>query len=175
MAMTVLAIGGAGVIAMQKASVQGNDDARKLDVANSIAREWVDRLQRDTSKWTLPDASNPTGNNIDRAKLLSGHVTGDWYFPNDYIANGMSPGFDMLGRDLETAKLGDAQFCVHVRLAWLVQNEMVRAEVRVFWPRGLGVAPPATFCAADNLAVTGKTDVYHFVQVVTALRRSAGQ
>ena len=48
MALTVLAIGGAGVITMQKTSVTGNLDARKAtDVANSIARMWVERLRQD--------------------------------------------------------------------------------------------------------------------------------
>ena len=50
MAMTVMAIGGAAVMTMQKTSVTGNLDARKADVANSIARTWVERLQRDSMR-----------------------------------------------------------------------------------------------------------------------------
>jgi prepilin-type N-terminal cleavage/methylation domain-containing protein len=56
--MTLLAIGAAGVMAMQKAAVQGHQDARQMDVANAIAREWMERLRRDAMMWT-PDATKP--------------------------------------------------------------------------------------------------------------------
>lgn len=39
LAITVLMIGSAGVMSMQKASIQGNFDARRLDLANSIAHD----------------------------------------------------------------------------------------------------------------------------------------
>jgi len=46
MAIVLLSIGAGAVMTMQKASVQGNLDARKADIANSIARTWIDRFQR---------------------------------------------------------------------------------------------------------------------------------
>src|SRR5579884_2793927 len=130
MAMTVLAIGAAAVMSMQKASMQGNLDARKTDVANSIARTWVERLERDAMKWTLPGPSNPAGNNMANALLVNHANTGagKWFLPSDYMTNSqtavetMSPGFDVLGRDLPLAQLPNALFCVNVRLTWLVQD-----------------------------------------------------
>ncbi|HEY8091971.1 MAG TPA: prepilin-type N-terminal cleavage/methylation domain-containing protein, partial [Polyangiaceae bacterium] len=106
MAMTVMTIGAAAVISMQKASVQGNLDARKTDVANSIARTWVERLQRDAMQWTLPNSANPAGNNIGNALLIGGNVTGTWFLPTQYMGGTpetMSPGFDILGRDVPAA------------------------------------------------------------------------
>ena len=70
MAMTVMAIGGAAVITMQKTSVTANLDARRADVANAIARTWVERLQRDAMAWTLP-GPEAAGNNIANAPILS--------------------------------------------------------------------------------------------------------
>jgi prepilin-type N-terminal cleavage/methylation domain-containing protein len=174
MAMAVLAVGGAGVIAMQRAAVQGNDDARKMDMANTIGREWLERLRRDAMLWTLPNAADRSTNNMANAKFLDGHVTGEWFFPSDHQALGLSPGFDILGRDLAANDLKDAQFCVNVRLSWLVTSQLIRAEVRVFWPRGLGVAPPASYCSANNVAATtGATTTYHFVHMVSALRKNS--
>ena len=51
-------IGAAGVMTMQSASVPRNADAHMLDVANAIAREWIERLRRDGVTWTVP--ANPT-------------------------------------------------------------------------------------------------------------------
>jgi prepilin-type N-terminal cleavage/methylation domain-containing protein len=190
MAMTVMAIGTAAVISMVRTSVQGNLDARKTDVANAIARTWVERLQRDAMQWTCPSPACATGN-LDRAKLFAGtgsasapaNITGKWFLPVDLMQSSgstnpetMSPGFDILGRDLPSSLLlpdttngsgwPGATFCVNVRLTWLVTNELVRADVRVLWPRGVYDGPPTTgFCnstvAANDDPEAGITSNQH--------------
>jgi hypothetical protein len=172
MAMTVMVIGAAAVISMMKATLQGDLDARKTDVANGIARTWVERLQRDAMQWTCPSPACTTSN-MSNALLLGTHVTGKWFLPKDYMGTtspeSMSPGFDILGRDLpsaqflpDTTKGGTgwpgAEFCVNVRLTWLVPqalpNEpgLIRADVRVLWPRGILAGPPATGFCTDTVA-----------------------
>lgn len=99
MAMTVMAIGGAAVITMQKTSVTGNLDARKADVANAIARTWVERLQRDAMAWTLPGPDG-AGSNLATNALIVGNILkspGQWFLPDQEIGAGTSPGFDILG------------------------------------------------------------------------------
>jgi prepilin-type N-terminal cleavage/methylation domain-containing protein len=172
MAMTVMVIGAAAVISMQKATVQGDLDARKTDVANGIARTWIERLQRDAMQWTCPSTACPAINNITNARLLGTHVTGQWFLPIDYMGatpEAMSPGFDILGRDLPSSALAPsttngwagAQFCVNVRLSWLVPQSLsnseaglIRADVRVLWPRGIVAGTPANgFCDATTAAL----------------------
>ena len=82
--MTVMSIGAAAVISMQRASVQGNLDARKSDIANSIARTWVERLERDSMQWTLPGPSNPTGNNLATALVINAGLSAQntWFQPD---------------------------------------------------------------------------------------------
>jgi prepilin-type N-terminal cleavage/methylation domain-containing protein len=167
MAMTVMVIGAAAVISMMKATLQGDLDARKTDVANGIARTWVERLQRDAMQWTCPSPACSTSN-MGNAQLIATHVTGKWFFPKDYMGTtspeSMSPGFDILGRDLPSSLLAPdtsangtgwpgADFCVNVRLSWLVAqalpNEpgLIRADVRVLWARGIVAGAPAGgFC-----------------------------
>jgi prepilin-type N-terminal cleavage/methylation domain-containing protein len=193
MAMTVMAIGAAAVMSMQKASVQGDLDARKTDLANSIARTWVERLQRDAMQWTLPSAANPAGNNFANAAILSNHVTGNWFLPTDEMGNTpevMSPGFDILGRDLVATDLPNAQFCANVRLTWLVPQSLpgepglIRADVRVLWPRGLYNSPvggtAAGFCtdAVATLAnpdsfSKGQQPQYHAIYLTTTIKENA--
>ncbi len=198
MAMTVMAIGGAAVITMQKTSVTGNLDARKADVANAIARTWVERLQRDAMAWTLPSSAG-NGNNLANA-LVVGNILkapGLWFFPDQEIGQTvpetMSPAFDILGRDLPEALEGSADFCVSVRLSWLTQTalppggDLIRADVRVFWPIGIINSFPG-FC---NAAIAGADDpntvggahvapnpdpaalVFHTLYVTTSIRENS--
>jgi prepilin-type N-terminal cleavage/methylation domain-containing protein len=191
MGMTLFAIGAMAVISMQRASVQGNLDARKLDMANAIAHEWLERLRRDSTLWTLPSSANPTATtNYTNAKLLSGHLTyatagnvATWSLPDDYVKSasvpdGVSPAFDILGRDLLPASYAQAQFCVNIRLNWLDPGakELIRAEVRVVWPRLILSAPASGWCSATNAnSLTGQAGTYHYLYAVTSIRQNPAQ
>jgi prepilin-type N-terminal cleavage/methylation domain-containing protein len=193
MAITVMAIGAAGVMSMVKATVLGNLDARKTDIANAIARTWVERLRRDAMMWTSPGPTNGTGSNIATAKIINAGVgtIGNWFLPNQYLppaANNapISPGFDILGRDLLTAditpnlavtpQIPGAFFCAHVRLTWLTANELLRADVRVIWPRAVSnndtskALPADGVCGAVATSNTPNPLIYHALYVTTSLR-----
>jgi Tfp pilus assembly protein PilV len=178
MAMTMLAIGGAAVIGMQTAAVQGNLGARQQDMANSIARETIDRLHRDAAQWTLPNRYNPSAaSNITNAKYLTGRTDNRWYRPDIYntatLPDGTSAAFDLLGRDLKTTDYPLAAFCVHYRLRWLTQDQLLRAEVRVLWPRRLGVEVASNWCSTDPNALTfDSVTAYHAVYATSAIRKN---
>jgi type II secretory pathway pseudopilin PulG len=203
MAMTVMAIGGAAVMTMQKTSVTANLDARKTDVANSIARLWEERLQRDAMQWTMPNPENPGQNNMSKAAILNAGLgmmagttsaTGAWFLPTQEMATAgtvetMSPAFDILGRDVPD--LDNADFCVNVRLSYMVTNttvgnQLVRADVRVIWPVGILNTLPK-FCNDNTAALLDpNTDpgalrnpnadpnqpVFHAIYVTTTLREN---
>jgi hypothetical protein len=195
-AMSVMAVGAAAVMTMQKASIQGNLDARKLDVANGIARMWQERLEADAMAWTQPNAGAPGVTNLSTtngALIAHGLATanrGQWYYPSDYIINTTTPEsyyFDILGRDLKVNDVGSAVFCVAVRLTPLVAGSiatapaLVRADVRVLWLRGLGSSPPSgqTFCGDGSDAlqtiIPNEGTVYHSLYVTSALRENPAQ
>ncbi len=189
-ALTVMAIGAAAVMSMQKASIQGNLDARKMDVANSIARMWVERLERDATQWTQPNNTNGLANNLGTATTLLINLDTGWFVPT--AVPPMSYAYDILGRDLAAADAASAVFCVNMRLKTLVSGiavqggasvpQLIRADVRVVWKRGLGTNPTGVFCGpgngdmtADDLnestrATTGL--VYHAIYVTTAIREN---
>jgi hypothetical protein len=200
MAMTVMAIGGAAVITMQKTSVTSNLDARRADVANAIARTWVERLQRESMMWTLPGRESPTGNNLGSALVLTNvqNAGGLWFLPTqDMGQNGanetMSPAFDILGRDLPQAAMNTADFCVHVRLSWLGTTnippggDLMRADVRVIWPMGILNAFPGFCNQATASLLDPNTDngilraagadpnqpAFHAIYVTTTIRENA--
>ena len=146
LALTLLAIGTAGVIAMEQASIDGNYDARRLDVANSIMRLWIERLRRDGTLWTMPNPENPLTNNRANALLIAtvdpDPTNATWRLPTAREGDTaplqpLMPQFDLLGRDiLSSDTTTPVMFCVHTRLSWLVNEDLMRAEVRVFWPKG---------------------------------------
>jgi prepilin-type N-terminal cleavage/methylation domain-containing protein len=172
-AMTIMVIGAAAIMSMQKASVLGNLDARKTDLANSIARTWVERLQRDSMQWTAPSSGNPGPGGAFTGALLLNHLDAGWYLPNDYMGDGNSYLFDIVGRDLAVADIGLAQFCVDVQLTTLVANELFRVQVRVSWPRGINSAP-AGFCTTALPAIPNMT-LYHAIYVTTAIKENPVQ
>jgi hypothetical protein len=189
-AMTVMAIGAAAVMTMQKASIQGNLDARRLDVANGIARMWVERLEADATAWTQPNANAPSVTNLSthNGALIAdgiGSNATNWFLPADYMNNTPPESymFDILGRDLAAADSASAIYCVAVRMTPLVPGAiaaapaLVRADVRVLWLRDLGSNPSGgtAFCAAGGDAVSSLPTqpdpaVYHALYVTTALK-----
>lgn len=185
-AMTLLAIGAAGVIGMQRVTIQGSEDARRFDMATNIANEWLSRLQKDASFWrTQPDLTladdkgfNTTVwlKNIDACAGLFCTIP----MPTGPGVEGLSPAFDVFGRDVVA---GQAYYCVQYRLTWIASpgvapynrplkpSAIMRADVRVWWNRlekdpigNCGTPPPEAIPA---------TAPYHVVYASTALREGA--
>lgn len=188
-AMTLFAIGAAGVIGMQRATVQGGEDARRLDVGTNIAHEWVARLQRDATAWTRPSARNPNINNITNTTWVQS-VNNAACNPPAYctpspdppLPQGFSYAFDNFGRDLDPTA-GGAMYCVQYRMWWgrpagaLPFNEQmtVHADIRVFWSR----LEQVNIGDCKNPNIQGKTPddpqaplFYHTVYASTVLRRT---
>jgi len=191
MAMVLMAIGTAAVMSMQKASVQGNLDARRTDLANSIARTWVDRLQRDAMMWTVAANATPSVG-LTQSTIMLGTLYangGKWDFPIAIPASvtdaktSISPCYDALGRELDKGTIAQtpAQFCVHARAVALSPvQDLLRVDVRVIWLRG--IAPPvgqaaptlvsdATLATSDNPSPT----IYHSVYATTSVMESPAQ
>jgi len=182
LSMTVLAIGASAVMSMQKAAMQANLDARKIDMANSIARMWVERIRRDAMQWTLPSPANAAGNNFANAQLLQyATTTGGWQLPTAYANQTppVSPGFDILGRDIANASgttVPPPVFCVHVQETYMFTdttntgNNLIRADVRVVWVRGIN--PGATNPCAQSVATAAlpSPQLYQSLYMTTVVR-----
>jgi Prokaryotic N-terminal methylation motif len=180
-ALTLLAIGGAGVIGMQKVTLQGSEDARRFDIGGNIANEWLSRLQRDSAQWTQPNANFPNANNINLTQWLRLVPVCSAAFCDPAAVlppDGMSGSFDTFGHDLPAAGL--ATYCAQFRLQWIADigpappfnpAALIRAEVRVFWSR-LELNPIGNCGAATPNAVNAN-ELYHFIVATTAVRESA--
>ena len=180
MAMTLLLIGSVGVMAMQQAAVQGNADARELDVASSIARAWLERAQRDATLWTPSTVAVVPPSNLASALIVNENLTGQWFVPKARLAatgaqNDIeSAGFDILGQDVDSLTSSGLRYCVNLRITPLTTDQtLLRVEARVFWPRNLTVAPDPNFCnQAPSATLDSDTQKYHFVYAVGAVRQN---
>ena len=179
-ALAVLTVGGAGIVAMQKATLLGNNTARNLATANAIAATWAERLRTDGLQWTEVAGVNTIGNTTWLNVVGSDFPTiagseGQWLRPVQDAASGVWYQANVQG--LDTSVAGEAAFCTNIRLLQLLPT-MIRAEIRVFWlrDRGGGLAPGATDLCSNNptylLNVGGARDRYHFVYLTTAIMRN---
>ena len=177
MALAIFGVGVTGVIALQKVTSASNQHARNLAIATHVAQSWQEMLAADASSWTeLP--SDALGMNT---RWLQGasNVPGTWFVPA--TVNGFGARFGALGQPLPEDAAGVTVFCTHLRLTMLnnplgvgtatQNNGLIRAEVRVFWPRGAEI--PGDYCAASEVAnVSADVSTYHFIYQATAVRQS---
>lgn len=149
MALTVLALGAAGIVAMQRVTLESNRYAKNLAIATRIGEAWADQLVADSSRWTpLSAIGNTTW--LNQVGACSSNVPpGDWKEPAWSSDRLFGPAFDALGNPVDlSVSTPDAytQFCVNLRFAWLHCEQppsgagtkgsgIVRAEIRVFWRR----------------------------------------
>jgi prepilin-type N-terminal cleavage/methylation domain-containing protein len=179
-ALAVLTVGGAGVVAMQKATLLGNNTARNLATANAIAATWAERLRTDGLQWTEVAGVNTIGNTTWLNVVGSDFPTiagseGQWLRPVQDAAGGVWYQANVQG--LDTSVAAEAAFCTNIRLVQLLPT-MIRAEIRVYWlrERGGGLASGATTLCSNNptylLNVGGARDRYHFVYLTTAIMRN---
>jgi type II secretory pathway pseudopilin PulG len=187
-AMTLFAIGAAGVIGMQRATIQGGEDARRYDMATNIANEWLSRLQRDATFWTQPNSNSPNTIDINQTRWLKNVDTCGALFCTIPMpaapADGLSPAFDTFGRDLPIGITTEATYCVQYRLQWIAPpglgpayppplklTGLMRAEVRVYWTQ-LETNPVGN-CATPPPEVIPPASPFHMVYAATAIRETA--
>jgi type IV pilus assembly protein PilV len=188
MALAVLGIGGAGIVAMQRTTVLGNERGRNLATANAIAASWAERLRADGARWYV-DASGSAvisgtrwlqkaGSNF--PGLDSGVGEGAWFRPGDLAAEDIHPAADVFGRDLDASATeypDEVAYCTHVRLTQVLPR-VIRAEIRVFWLRknggGVLTSGSGDLCSSSSTyvgEVATAPERYHFVYLTTSILR----
>jgi prepilin-type N-terminal cleavage/methylation domain-containing protein len=185
MALTVLAIGVSGVIAMQKITITSNQHAKSLATATHIAQAWQERLAADAAQWNHPSPRLGI-QDIDTDTRWLREVVGNegvWFRPAYDQGLDFGPGFDALGNVVAEADIAQAVYCTHLRLTRLYPdtagNGLLRAEIRVFWARDAmgGTVNGLPVCAANTPAasVEDESKRYRFVYQTTAVKQNTAQ
>jgi type IV pilus assembly protein PilV len=185
MSLSVLAIGVSGVIAMQKVTVATNRHAKDLSIATRVAEAWADQLAADASIWTSDKDGNSTRASTTWLQLADPAQTVEWLIPAYSATRAFGPAFSALGAPINPLVSGNlAQFCTHIRFAFLHDeklptpgNGVIRAQIRVFWPREdiVEVLPStylANLCSVDDGVLNANISAFHIVYLTTAVRQT---
>ena len=196
MALTILFIGVMGVVAIERATIMSNVDARQVTTASNVARTWLERLQADAAAWNHPSSFNPQSDLNADTVYLKNYNTG-WFLP---LPAGTTPywsnGFDINGNDVVVAGT-DIIYCANIRLTPVYLDplcqvsagnpapacaaatpSLMRAEVRVSWSKH---RTPIAACAGAAAAgsgsdAMGSNDVdYHWVYLVGVIGKVTAQ
>lgn len=148
MSIGIVTVGGLGVFALQRAALVGNLSAKQNTTAVHVARRWVEMVKRDALQWSQSGAAGliPT-EYLNQAPVDPADVT-NWFTPVPGLAV-ESYAFDYFGSPTRTAS--SMYYCTNLRLRWVVNQELIRADVRTWWPRS-GV-PNANIAAFAGCAV----------------------
>lgn len=175
MAIGIFAIGVTGVFAMQRVTSGSNAHAKNVAVATYAAESWLEQLSVDATLWT--QSAPLSGGATTWLDQLAANATTGWFLPA--ASGSFGPGFDPLGAYVTNTS---AAFCTHIRLTRLLPepNGLVRAEVRVFWPKpgptwtGATSYCPAAAASTEVEAVGNATSFFHFVYKATVVRQTGG-
>jgi type IV pilus assembly protein PilV len=172
-AVGIVTMGAVGILALQKAALRGNIEARQITTATQITRTWIERIRRDALRWNT-NVAGGTAQTTHLQHLPATLDPGEWRQPVPNVLAGEYPGFNWQGRDEATPAA--VRYCVNMRLSWLQMNRSARVEVRTYWWRtspGADVAvfqgcgdPAAVTNALGNLATGG----LRAVQAATIVR-----
>ncbi len=185
MSIVVLAIGVSGVIAMQKVAIESSRNAKEIAIATRVAEGWADKLAEDGSTWSLDATGSSTRPNTIWLQLANPTALVDWFIPTYSSTLAFGPAFDGFGNAIDpSASVAIEHFCVHIRFAFLhsettptVGNGVIRAQVRVFWPREDAPSPLPTaiasaLCATNDTTLTQYIGNFHEIYLTTAVRQT---
>lgn len=173
-ALGILAVGAAGVIALQKATYLSQVHARNLVIANAIATTWAERVRTDALQWNYDDNHPSDVNETDWLSAASAQLN-QRMTPAEIQQMG-SPIADALGRDAYSTDQPIPAFCTQLRAHRYTDAQtntvrwegLIRVEIRVIWDRS---GNPVD-CPADPAVVDANPDRYGAVYLTTAVRRN---
>lgn len=172
MSLAIFAISATGILALQVVASRTNTHAKDLATATQVARSWQDKLAMDALLWGGP--GNLPIAQTQWVQLVNAQEN-QWFQPLNDLAGTFGPAADTLGAFL--ANPAQAYFCTHIRLTRLFATpgaQMLRSEVRVFWPKGPQAwNNGAPYCDGANVAAIGAaTAQFNFVYHTTTIRQT---
>ncbi len=148
MAVAIMTVGSVGILSLHQATTNGNRGAREMSTATDLVRLYLERSRRDALLWTA--AGNVTNTELLVNVPTSTAVTGDWFIPAPTIGDSH---FDYAGRDEGT--LANQYFCTNMRASWIIGQEAIRVDTRVWWHRTASNTNRTAYnCASNPTAIT---------------------
>jgi len=143
--VALLTVSASGILLMQGATSSANQQAHESSVATDFAQTWVERLKRDSLRWTQIGEADRTDDPIYINGALSDVGQDNWLTPAFVLANNESNAADAFGFDVNPADAARVRFCMNYRnvvqhvaphpTTLLPDTDTLRVDVRVWWIR----------------------------------------
>jgi hypothetical protein len=130
-ALLIFGIGLLGIMAMEVVATRGNKDSHDLTVATTMAEWWMERLRMESLMWTEVPSNLTAAATPMIFPLGAAGGTGNVGSTTGWISPPSNPRYDKWMRTRAATEPGE--FCTQYRVTTLVQDELLRAEVRVMW------------------------------------------
>jgi len=158
-ALSVLAVGGMGVVALEKFTVLGALNARGIASATAVADGWIGLLQSEAALWN--DGANADYTDMPiLGTALSAANRGTWITIPTLPASSLweAPNTPPGGTPIYGDTSGNIFFCTQIRATWLgaaasgasadnaLPTDVVRVDVRTFFAKN--GRPITTECTA---------------------------
>lgn len=163
----VLTIGVIGVFAMQIIAVQANNEARYETDAITLAEHALEYFRHDGLTWNTQGNLNNT-QFMQPALIGQAGTAGAWQQMTERPFHGF--GLPVNDPELPGSLRPRAVFCIAYQLHWVVTNQVIGGNIRVFWPRrnanagilaNCGAGPdPFSFDNLDNTDAREQIGVY---------------
>ena len=143
MAMGVLTVGALALIALQTATIRANMQARQHGIALFFAERWMERLRQDATYWV---DSSSTGLSLTKylKAVPSTPEESLWFQPEDQATYNLRSAVDFQGFDVApvppSTETRRPAYCANIRLQWVVPQQAMRADVRVWWPKANAIS-----------------------------------
>ena len=168
--ISITTVGFLAMLDLQVNTIRGTGSSRDQQEAMILAEHTIQSIRQEAYRWT---AAQPLANISSDSLFLKNAPTDTstieptawfiaWDDPTDVSKlvppTGGSDTRDAGARGLFRLAAGTGaavqqrRFCVHYRFAWMVPNQLMRAEVRVMWPRYGRVITNFSNCQPDPTA-----------------------
>jgi len=143
-AVSITIIGFVGVLDLQTASIHGLSASRSMFHGMQLSEHFAETLRTEGIEWTNQStqaASQVKFEFLNKApNPAAAGSQSEWIVatPNGYV--GTMANFDTYDEGIlkEFPADEDKRFCIHYRWTWLLTDLLLRADVRVLWPRPAG-------------------------------------
>ncbi|NOZ02348.1 MAG: hypothetical protein GXP54_10725, partial [Deltaproteobacteria bacterium] len=175
------------MVNLQAGIIRGNTTSWDIVQASNLAQHVLQSIRIEAEQWT-----NTSTQDVNQAGFRYLQHVNDTVYADGSRGSGWLKAFDQgtvsfqlvnqIGRDTgydqgaltQIRATDNRKFCVRYRLTWLVTDYLIRAEVRVLWPRDLGNAGQYDACpiniGSDSDMQQDVSNVYSVTYPTTVMR-----
>lgn len=180
--MAISLIGFLAVLYLQQGVIRGSGNSWNMVQATNLGRHLLESIRLEGTQW-YNDSSVGVGGHQQARFLYLQNVgnpaiggTSGWRNFDFYPPGTPFTMVDQIGRQVaydagtlqEVRPDRNPRFCARYRLTWLIPNQLIRAEVRVLWPRD--DAPAGRYDQCDAAMDTRPADAFSISIPATVMK-----